>query len=188
MKRAQAIPNFSLFICISFETSSRSSHFTFPDAAWTGSQGLPVPPLSRAPPRQPRPRATLSATPPPLRPPTRPPVPALPTPQPPGQAKPFPTCPRPRPRSATCPAAYLPTSNPPPTQTPAFSLSHLTCTNGQIEKRRKIKKQREKQEREKREREREREHEGVRASFFAAVDQSSYFLHFGVHFFWIAST
>ena len=34
-----------------------------------------------------------------------------------------------------------------------------------------------------REREREREHEGVRASFFAAVDQSSHFLHFGVLFF-----
>ena len=40
-----------------------------------------------------------------------------------------------------------------------------------------------KREARKREREREREHEGVRASFFAAVDQSSYFLQFGVHLF-----
>ena len=34
---------FSHFFCISLETSS---NFSFPDAAWTGSQGLPVPPLS----------------------------------------------------------------------------------------------------------------------------------------------
>ena len=38
---------FSHFFCISLETSS---NFSFPDAAWTGSQGLPVPPLSPPPP------------------------------------------------------------------------------------------------------------------------------------------
>ena len=159
------------FFCTSLETSSNPCHAP-PSPAPSPRHPVPNPAPAHAP--------HLS--------------PALP----PSQAKPFPTCPRPRPRSATCPAAYLPTSNPPPTQTPAFSLSHLTCTNGQIEKRRKIKKQREKQEREKREREKESTKESALpflrqwinpaifctlvCIFFGLHQPSPFFVHFLVAF------
>lgn len=105
----------SLFFCLSLETSS---NFSFPDAAWTGSQGLPVP-ASR--------------------------VPAPPCPQPRPRSAPtqaLPHLPRPRPRSATqikgmqtvvLSGLRIPT---------AVSID-LAFTNGQIEKIRKIKKERE---------------------------------------------
>ena len=158
---------FSHFFCISLETSS---NFSFPDAAWTGSQGLPVP-ASRVP------------APPCPQPP--PPAPPPPTPSPP---PPFPTCPVPAPAAQP---AQLPTG--PATKSRACKqlsfrafvfqrLSQLTFTNGQIEKIRNIKKQRQ------RKKEREREREGVRASFVVAVDQSSHFFCTLVCFFWIAST
>ena len=158
---------FSHFFCISLETSS---NFSFPDAAWTGSQGLPVPPLSPPPP-------SPAASP-------RHPNPA-PAPRPP---KPFPTCPVPAPAAQP---AQLPTG--PATKSRACKqlsfrafvfqrLSPLTFTSGQIEKIRNIKKQRQ------RKKEREREREGVRASFVVAVDQSSHFFCTLVCFFWIAST
>ena len=157
---------FSHFFCISLETSS---NFSFPDAAWTGSQGLPVPPLSPPP--------SPAASP-------RHPNPA-PAPRPP---KPFPTCPVPAPAAQP---AQLPTG--PATKSRACKqlsfrafvfqrLSQLTFTNGQIEKIRNIKKQRQ------RKKEREREREGVRASFVVAVDQSSHFFCTLVCFFGIAST
>ena len=159
---------FCIFFCISLETSS---NFSFPDAAWRGSQGLPVPPLSPPP--------SPAASP---RHPVRNPAPA---PRPP---KPFPTCPVPAPAAQP---AQLPTG--PATKSRACKqlsfrafvfqrLSQLTFTNGQIEKIRKIKKQRQ------RKKEREREREGVRASFVVAVDQSSQFFCTLVCFFWIAST
>ena len=106
---------FCIFFCISLETSS---NFSFPDAAWTGSQGLPVP-ASR--------------------------VPAPPCPQPRPRSAPtqaLPHLPRPRPRSATqikgmqtvvLSGLRIPT---------AVSID-LAFTNGQIEKIRKIKKERE---------------------------------------------
>ena len=100
-----------------------------------------------------------------------------------------PTCPRPAHPAAARPGqapqrnlpSCLPAHLKPATDTNPRFLS-VSIDLYQRTDRKEKKNQETKREARKREREREREHEGVRASFFAAVDQSSYFLHFGVHF------